>query len=60
MPRKISAKLCVILLSAVVCAALAQAQAPAAPVARPNPRVAPATAATIDTSEAMFATMCAL
>lgn len=31
-----------------------------APVARPRPTVAPASATTIDTSEAMFATMCAL
>jgi len=31
-----------------------------APVAHPRPAVAPATATTIDTSEAMFTTMCAL
>jgi tetratricopeptide (TPR) repeat protein len=57
MPRKISDQICVILLLLSMCAGLAQAQAP---VPRPNPQMAPATAATVDTSEAMFATMCAL
>jgi len=57
MPRKISEKTCVILLLVAACAGLCRAQGPAA---RPRPTAAPATAATIDTSEAMFATMCAL
>jgi tetratricopeptide (TPR) repeat protein len=57
MPRKIGEKVCVILLLAAACAGVCCAQAP---IARPRPRVAPATAATIDTSEAMFTTMCAL
>jgi tetratricopeptide (TPR) repeat protein len=53
MPRKISEKFCVILLFAAACATLCRGQAH---VYRP----APPTAATIDSSEAMFATMCAL
>jgi tetratricopeptide (TPR) repeat protein len=53
---KISAKLGVILTCLAVCAALAEAQAP---VVR-HRTVAPATASTIDASEAMFTTMCAL
>jgi tetratricopeptide (TPR) repeat protein len=57
MPRKISEKICVILLLVAACDRLCQAQAP---IQRPRPQAAPATAATIDTSEAMFATMCAL
>ena len=46
-----------ILLLAAVCAEFARAQAP---LPRPRPKIAPATAATIDTSEPMFTTMCAL
>jgi tetratricopeptide (TPR) repeat protein len=53
MPRKISEKICVILLFVAAGAALCRAQAP-------SYRPAPATATTIDSSEAMFATMCAL
>jgi hypothetical protein len=53
MPRKITDKVCVILLFMAACATLCQGQAPAQ-------RRAPATATTIDSSEAMFATMCAL
>jgi hypothetical protein len=57
MPRKISDKICVILLLLSAGAGVCRAQAPA-PL--PRPRLAPATATTIDTSEAMFTTMCAL
>jgi tetratricopeptide (TPR) repeat protein len=57
MPRKISDKICVILLLLAASAGFCYAQAP---VPRPRPQAAPATAATIDTSESMFATMCAL
>ena len=57
MPRKISAKICVISLLLAVCASFTRAQAP---IPRPKPQLAPATAATLDTSEAMFTTMCAL
>ena len=57
MPKKISDKICVILLLVAVSAGVCRAQAPAT---RPKPKAAPATAATVDTSEAMFATMCAL
>jgi hypothetical protein len=54
MHRKISEKVGVILLMLAVCPSLGQAQTPyQAPKA-------PATAATIDVNEAMFATMCAL
>jgi hypothetical protein len=72
MPRKFSDKLCVILLFLATCSAPSRAQAPASPappipaakpktpITRPSQNIAPATAATIDTSEAMFATMCAL
>jgi tetratricopeptide (TPR) repeat protein len=57
MPRKITAKICVISLFLVVCACESRAQAR---VQLPKPKIAPATATTIDTSEAMFTTMCAL
>jgi tetratricopeptide (TPR) repeat protein len=57
MLRKTSEKICVVLLLLGTCVGLCQAQAPPP---RPRPKPAPATAATIDTSEAMFATMCAL
>src|SRR5271154_5103005 len=57
MPRKISYKICVIPLLMIVCAGLCCAQAPVPP---PRQRAAPATATSIDTSEAMFTTMCAL
>jgi hypothetical protein len=57
MPWKISDKICVILHVLAACTAVAHAQAP---LQRPRPQVAPATAATIDVSEAMFTTMCAL
>lgn len=57
MVRKTGAKISVVLLILVVSPALLRAQAP---VARPVQKLAPATAASIDTSEAMFATMCAL
>jgi hypothetical protein len=50
-------KICVILFALVACASFARAQAP---VQRPRPQAAPATASTIDGSEAMFTTMCAL
>ena len=61
-----------ILLFLATCSGLSRAQAPASPapptpaakpktpMARASQNIAPATAATIDTSEAMFATMCAL
>jgi hypothetical protein len=57
MPRKTSNKICVALLLLTFFAAASYAQAP---VPLPKPRPAPATATTIDTSEAMFTTMCAL
>jgi len=57
MPRKISDKICVILLLLVVFAISARAQAPAP---RRKTQVSPATASSIDVSEAMFTTMCAL
>jgi tetratricopeptide (TPR) repeat protein len=57
MARKISEKMGVVLALLLVCAAVSAAQAP---VRRANPRLAPSSAATIDTNEAMFATMCAL
>jgi hypothetical protein len=57
MPRKMSEKICVMLLALAACAAFAQAQAP---IQRQRPKAAPATASTIDGSEAMFTTMCAL
>lgn len=53
MPTKISEKIGVILLFVAFGATLCRAQAP-------TYRPAPATATTIDSSEAMFATMCAL
>jgi tetratricopeptide (TPR) repeat protein len=57
MPVKMSDKVGVILAGLAVCAALSQAQAPPP---RPKPSIAPATASTIDVSETMFTTMCAL
>jgi len=57
MHRKISDKICVILLVLGACAGFAR---PQAPMQRPKPQAAPQTTATIDVSEAMFATMCAL
>ena len=57
MPKKISDKICVILLVVAFSAGVCRGQAP---ITRPKPKAAPATAATVDTSEAMFATMCAL
>lgn len=57
MRRKIAVNVCVILLVLVVCAGLNVAQAQ---TTRPRTKIAPASASTIDTSEAMFATMCAL
>ena len=59
MPRKISAKICVILLVLGVCTEFGEAQRQQ-PIQRPKPQKAPATAATIDSNEAMFTTMCAL
>ena len=59
MIRKISEALSVILLLLVVCADGAYGQASAVPAPRAK-ALAPTTTATIDTSEAMFATMCAL
>jgi tetratricopeptide (TPR) repeat protein len=59
MPRKISAKICVMLLILGVCAGFGEAQRQQ-PMQRPKPQKAPATAATIDSNEAMFTTMCAL
>ena len=58
MATKISAKICVILLSLAVCTEAAHAQRQ--PVQRPKVTAAPATATSIDSSEAMFTTMCAL
>lgn len=60
MVRKIHEAVSVIVLLLAVCAQAAHGQATTAPVVRPRMHTAPATAATIDTSEAMFATMCAL
>jgi tetratricopeptide (TPR) repeat protein len=57
MPRKASNKICVILLFVSASARLSYAQAP---IPLPKPKLAPASATTIDTSEAMFTTMCAL
>jgi hypothetical protein len=57
MPRKMSEKIRVILFALTVCAGSARAQAP---TQRPRIQAAPASASTIDGSEAMFATMCAL
>jgi tetratricopeptide (TPR) repeat protein len=57
MPRKASSKFCVILLFVSASARLSYAQAP---IPLPKPKIAPASATTIDTSEAMFTTMCAL
>jgi tetratricopeptide (TPR) repeat protein len=55
MPGKISDRVCLFLLALMVCAMGVHAQAPV----RPR-QVAPQTAATVDSSEAMFTTMCAL
>jgi hypothetical protein len=57
MPNRICDKICVILLVLAACALDADAQAP---VQRPRPQAAPTTASSIDVSEAMFTTMCAL
>jgi tetratricopeptide (TPR) repeat protein len=57
MPGKISDQVGVVLLALTVCVGAAYGQAP---VPRPKPQVAPLTAATVDSSEAMFTTMCAL
>jgi TolA-binding protein len=57
MPTKMSDKICVILLTLAACAVFARAEAP---MQFPRPQIAPATASTIDGSEAMFTTMCAL
>ena len=57
MLRTINEKFCAILAALAVCAALAPAQVP---VPRQKPIPAAQTASTIDTSEAMFTTMCAL
>ena len=57
MLRKISDKVCVSLLTLAVCAALGRAQITHQ---RPKPQSAPATAESIDVSETMFTTMCAL
>jgi hypothetical protein len=58
MATKTSAKVCVILWSLAVCAAFARAQRQ--PIQRPKVTIAPATATSIDSSEAMFTTICAL
>jgi tetratricopeptide (TPR) repeat protein len=64
MPLKISHKFGVILSALTMCAVLSQAQTPpASPIPRQRVRtttVAPTTASSIDVSETMFATMCAL
>lgn len=57
MNRKTTEKICVALLALGLSCAMAHAQAPPQ---RPRPRIAPATNATIDVSEPLFATMCAL
>ena len=57
MAGKISEKFCVVLALVLVYAAMAAAQVP---IPRQKPRPAAQTASSIDTSEAMFATMCAL
>ena len=57
MQGKTGEKICVVLLLVGVCAGVAAAQARAT---QTRPRVAPASAAKLDGSEAMFATMCAL
>lgn len=57
MPRRIGNKIGVILFLLVACTGFTRAQAP---VQRPKLQAAPASATTIDGSEAMFTTMCAL
>jgi len=57
MAKKVSEKIGVVLVVLLVYASVSAAQVP---IQRTNPRLAPKTAATIDTSEAMFTTMCAL
>jgi hypothetical protein len=57
MNGKVSGKIWVVLMAVVCLAAMARAQAP---LPRPKPQPAPVTTATIDVSEPMFATMCAL
>jgi len=57
MNERINEKICVLLLALGLTCTAAQSQTP---VPRPRPRIAPATSATIDVSEPMFATMCAL
>jgi tetratricopeptide (TPR) repeat protein len=57
MPRKISVNICLTLLFVTANAGVCLGQAP---IPLPKPRLAPATSTTIDTSEAMFTTMCAL
>jgi TolA-binding protein len=58
MATKISAKICVIAAALGVCAGVARGQRQ--PIQRPKVTIAPATATSIDSSEAMFTTMCAL
>ena len=60
MPKRISAKICVVLMVLGICAGSGFAQAQRAPVPRLKTTIAPATATSIDSSEAMFTTMCAL
>src|SRR2546423_170404 len=59
---KISVMACSAALIGVWCQASAQAQQnpPSAPIARPRVQAAPQTTITVDGSEAMFTTMCAL
>jgi hypothetical protein len=57
MSTKMSEKICAILLALAAFAGFTRAEAP---MQLPRPQIAPATAATIDGSEAMFTTMCAL
>ena len=57
MPNKICEKICALLLLLAAGAVEASAQAPPP---RPRPQAAPTTASSIDVSEAMFTTMCAL
>ena len=57
MLQKTGKKVCVICLGLAVCTLLSHAQAP---LPRPKPTIAPKSASTIDVSEAMFTTMCAL
>jgi TolA-binding protein len=57
MSRKSSVKICVILLGLAASTPFSRAQASSP---RPRPQAAPASTATVDVSEAMFTTMCAL